>query len=316
LVAQASRMLRDPKAKALATEFAGNWLDFRRFEQHNSVDRERFPAFTDSLRQAMFEEPIHFFVDLLQRDGSVLDFIHARHTFVNVELAKHYGIASVDFSTGQWQKVESADTAHRGGLLPMAVFQTQNAPGLRTSPVKRGYWVVRRLLGERIPPPPPGVPELPEDERDLGELTLAETLALHREHKSCAACHDRFDAIGLAFENYGPVGQWRTSDVGGRQVHSHAVFPGGMEGDGLDGLLQYLKTHRQDDFVDNLCRKLLSYALGRNLLLSDDALVEAMRMRLKEDDYRFSGLVATVITSSQFLEKRGREGFVEETRHE
>ncbi len=316
LVAQASRMLSDRRAEALATEFGGNWLDFRRFEQHNSVDRERFPAFTDSLRQAMFEEPIRFFVDLLRHDGSVLQFIDAPHTFVNAELAAHYGIDSVDFTTGRWQKVEDANQYHRGGLLPMAIFQTQNAPGLRTSPVKRGYWVVRRLLGERIPPPPPDVPELPEDEQDLGNQSLADMLAKHREHQSCAACHDRFDSIGLVFENYGPVGEWRTTDLGGRDVDSQAVFPGGMQGAGMRDLLIYLKTHRQEEFVDNLCRKLLSYALGRNLLLSDGPLVEAMRMRLEADDYRFSGLVATIITSSQFLEKRGRDGFVKDARHE
>jgi hypothetical protein len=316
LTAQANRMLRDRRASALATEFGGNWLDFRQFEQHNSVDRERFPAFTDSLRQGMFEEPIHFFADLLQRDGSVLEFINARHTFVNAELAKHYGIDTLNFGPQQWHRVDRADRYHRGGLLPMAVFQTQNAPGLRTSPVKRGYWVVRRLLGERIPPPPPDVPELPEDEHDLGELTLAETLAKHREHKSCAACHDRFDSIGLAFENYGPVGQWRTEDIGGRSVDSHATFPGGMQGDGLQGLLDYLETHRQQEFVENLRRKLLSFALGRSLLLSDGPLLEAMQKRLEEDDYRFSGLVAAVVTSSQFLEKRGRDGLLKDTHHE
>ncbi len=316
LVAQAKRMLRDERAAALATEFAGNWLGFRRFEQHNSVDRERFPAFTDSLRQAMFEEPLHFFIDLIRRDGSVLDFITARHTFVNAELAQHYGIESLDFDLGPWQRVDDARPYHRGGLLPMAVFQTQNAPGLRTSPVKRGYWVVRRLLGERIPPPPPDVPELPEDEQALGELTLAETLAKHREHKSCAACHDRFDAVGLAFENYGPVGEWRTLDLGGREIDARAEFPGGMQGEGLEGLLSYLHDQRQDEFVDNLCRKLLSYALGRNLLLSDDELVESMRARLAEDDHRFSGMITTIITSSQFLEKRGRDGLVKDAHHE
>lgn len=316
LVEQAKRMLRDERAAALATEFAGNWLDFRRFEQHNSVDRERFPTFTDSLRQAMFEEPIHFFTDLIRRDGSVLDFLSARHTFVNAELAKHYGIESLDFESGPWQKVEDARPYHRGGLLPMAVFQTQNAPGLRTSPVKRGYWVVRRLLGERIPPPPADVPELPADEQSLGELTLAEMLAKHRDHKSCAGCHDRFDAVGLAFENYGPVGEWRTLDLGGREIDARADFPGGMQGEGLEGLLSYLHQHRQDEFVDNLCRKLLSYALGRNLQLSDDALVETMRARLAEDDHRFSGLITTIITSSQFLEKRGRDGLVKDAHHE
>ena len=145
----------------------------------------------------------------------------------------------------------------------MAVFLTKNAPGLRTSPVKRGYWVVRRLLGEVIPPPPPTVPELPKDEAKLGELTLPQVLARHRADKSCAGCHSRFDAIGLVFEDFGPIGELRTKDLGGRPVETAATFPDGVERKGLGGLREYLHDKRQDDFVDNLCRKLFSYALGR-----------------------------------------------------
>src|SRR5262249_42328055 len=152
LKAQAKRMLRDPKVRGLATEFAGNWLDFRRFEEHNAVDRERFPQFTPELRSSMFEEPVKYFVDVVQRDRSVLDFLHGTDTCVNRPLAKHYGMPE---PKDDWVRVENAQKFGRGGLLPMAVFQTKNAPGLRTSPVKRGYWVVTRVLGERIPPPPP-----------------------------------------------------------------------------------------------------------------------------------------------------------------
>ena len=230
--AQARRMTKDDRIAGLATEFGGNWLDFRRFEEHNAVDRERFPEFTDPLRQAMFEEPIRFFVDVVRNDRSILEFLEADFTLVNRELAEHYGIPDVDLGDNEWRRVEDAGQFGRGGLLPMSVFLTQNAPGLRTSPVKRGYWVVRRLLGEEIPPPPPNVPELPQDERGLGELTLAETLARHRDHASCAGCHDRFDSIGLIFENYGPVGEWRDVDLGGRPVSSDAQFPDGSTGSG------------------------------------------------------------------------------------
>src|SRR5438445_10377594 len=135
------------------------------------------------------------------------------------------------------------------------------ALGLRTSPLTRFYWVVRHLLSEKIPPPPAEVPELPNDESKLGELTLREVLARHRADKNCAACHARFDSIGLAFEGYGPIGERRTKDLGGRPVDTVATFPGGGDGAGLDGLLVYLKERRQDEFVDNLCRKLLAFAL-------------------------------------------------------
>jgi len=343
---QARRMLDDKKTRGLATEFAANWLDFRRFEEHNSVDRNRFPEFTDELRQAMFEEPIQFFIDLVRSDRSVLELLDADHTFVNPVLAKHYEIENLDFRTSgviggsswrmlpaseptlaasattvipvpvlhadEWVRVDAAHRYDRGGLLPMSAFLTMNAPGLRTSPVKRGYWVVRRLLGERIPPPPPNVPELPADESTLGDLTLPELLARHRDNKSCAGCHDRFDAIGLAFEGFCPVGERRDRDLGGRPVSITANFPGSGEGSGLDGLRQYLREHRQQEFLENLCRKLLSYGLGRTLMLSDEPLVEKMQTKLAADDFRFSSLIESIVSSRQFLEKRGGEQFVRE----
>jgi hypothetical protein len=188
----------------------------------------------------------------------------------------------------------------------MSGFLTKNAPGLRTSPVKRGYWVVRRLLGEYIPPPPPTVPELPNDEAKLGELTLRETLARHRQDKSCAGCHEHFDGFGLVFEGYGPIGEIRTKDFAGRPVDTQATFPGGREGAGLDGLRAYLREYRQDEFLDNLCRKLLTYALGRTLQLSDDVLTDDMRTKLEANGYRFGTLVEKIITSPQFLTRRVR----------
>jgi Protein of unknown function (DUF1592)/Protein of unknown function (DUF1587)/Protein of unknown function (DUF1595)/Planctomycete cytochrome C len=149
LSAQARRMLLDERFRGLATEFGGNWLDFRRFESHNAVDRGRFPTFNGELRQAMFEEPIRFFVDLAQRDGSVLGFLDGRHTFVNRVLAEHYEMFDLDLAQDEWRRVDDASTQGRGGLLPMAVFLTQNAPGLRTSPVKRGYWANRSAAAQR-----------------------------------------------------------------------------------------------------------------------------------------------------------------------
>ncbi|MAR11409.1 MAG: hypothetical protein CL681_15805 [Blastopirellula sp.] len=302
----AESMLRDDRVRGLATEFATHWLGVRRFEEHNSVDRQRFPQFDDALRKAMFEEPVRFFVDLVQHDRSVLELLYADHTWVNAVLAKHYGVSDLEFrDDAQWLRLEDATQVGRGGLLPMSVFLTKNAPGLRTSPVKRGYWVVRQLLGERIPPPPPNVPELPADESQLGELSLRAMLARHREHSSCAGCHDRFDTIGLAFEGYGPIGERRAKDLGGRPVDTQATFPDGSRGSGVDGLLVYLRTQRQQDFVDNLCRKLLSFAIGRTLVLSDEPLIAKMKSELVAADYRFSSLVRSIVTSRQFLTKRG-----------
>lgn len=306
LAAQAKRMLADPRVRALATEFGGNWLDFRRFEELNTVDRERFATFDNELRTAMFEEPVRFMVDVFQHNRPVLEFLYADHTFVNGPLAKHYGMTEVTASADGWVRVDGARRYERGGLLPMAAFLTKNAPGLRTSPVKRGYWVVKQVLGEHIPPPPAVVPELPRDEAKA-DLPLRELLVRHREDKSCASCHARFDSMGLVFEGYGPVGERRTTDLAGRPVDTHADFPGGTRGTGLKGLIDYVRAERQDDFVSGLSRKLLAYGLGRSLQLSDEPTVREMSAKLARDGHRFSSLIESIVTSPQFRTKRGVE---------
>ena len=303
LRAQIRRMLRDDRARGLATEFAGNWLDFRHFDESNTVDRQRFPSFTNELRQAMFEEPIRFIGDMIRNDRPVLDLLYGNYTFVNQVLSRHYGMPEVAGGSDEWVRVDNARDYQRGGLLPMAVFLTQNAPGLRTSPVKRGYWVARRVLGEVIPPPPAVVPELPNDEAKL-DKPLRDALAHHRTNPACAACHARFDSFGLTLENYGPVGELRTNDLAGHPVDMQAVFPGGREGTGLSGLQAYIRANREKDYLDNLIRKLLVYALGRSLLLSDEPLIERMGARLASNGYRISALVETIVTSPQFLNRR------------
>ena len=305
LQAEVRRMLKDDRARGLATEFGGNWLAFRQFETINSVDRERFPSFDDQLREAMFEEPIRFITDVMQNNRSVLDMLYGKYTFVNPPLAKHYGMPEVSGDANHWVRVDNADAYGRGALLPMAVFLTQNAPGLRTSPVKRGYWVARRVLGEVIPPPPPVVPELPHDEAKT-DLPVRDLLAQHRANPVCSGCHSRFDVFGLTFENYGPVGDRRTKDLAGRTVDTRATFPGGSEGEGYEGLLTYIRGHREKDFVNNLSEKMLIYALGRSPLLSDEPLLDAMRTNLAAGGYKFSALIDTIVTSPQFLNRRNQ----------
>ncbi len=306
ITAQARRMLHDPRNRALAVEFGGNWLDFRRFEGIGTVDLERYPGFTPELRQAMYEEPVRLLQDVFQNNRPILDLLFGRDTFVNPVLAKHYGMPIKATRPDEWVHLADASPYNRGGLLPMAVFLTKNAPGLRTSPVKRGNWVVKNVLGERIPPPPPAVPELPKDEAKL-DLPLRDMLAQHRADPSCAACHARFDALGLVFEGFGPVGDRREKDLAGRIVDARATFPGGFEGEGLEGLRKYIRDKRQNDFVDNLSGKLLAYALNRSLLVSDDLTIKEMRRKLAADGYRFDNLIDSIVTSRQFLTKRGRE---------
>jgi hypothetical protein len=303
LLAQTRRMLKDRRVRGLATEFTGNWLSFRQFETNNAVDRARFPSFDNDLREAMFQEPIRLIDDAITNNRSVLDLIYGDYTFVNPVLAKHYGIPGVTGDADGWVRVDDASQYGRGGLLPMAVFLTQNSPGLRTSPVKRGNWVVQKVLGVRIPPPPPVVPELASDE-SKSDLPVRDMLARHRANPVCAACHSKFDSFGLAFEGYGPVGDARTKDLAGRPVDTAVTYPGGIPGTGLEGLRNFIREHRQNEFVGNLCRKLLAYALNRSLQLSDEPLVGRMETELTANGYRFDSLVETIVTSPQFLNRR------------
>lgn len=347
LLAQTRRMLKDDRTRDFATEFGGNWLEFRRFENHNGVDRERFPAFTNALREAMFQEPVRFIQDVIQHDRSVLDMLYGKYTFVNPVLADFYGMKDLpefkfklapprplEMKTGggrgvlpmpddtppppariftnpavtedTWIRVDNANSYARGGLLPMAVFLTQNSPGLRTSPVKRGHWLVSKVLGEVIPPPPPVVPELPHDEAK-SDLPIRELLAQHRANPVCGSCHARFDVFGLAMEGYGPVGEARSKDLAGRPIDASATLPGGVEETGLEGVEAYIRDHRQTGFVDGLSRKLLSYALDRSLILSDEPLISAMQSKLVQNGYRFDSLVETIVASPQFRNKRGSQ---------
>jgi hypothetical protein len=306
LLAETRRMLKDERVSGMATEFGGNWLQFRHFETINSVDRERFPTFTNDLREAMFQEPIRFITDAIRGDHSVLDLLYGRYTFVNPVLAKHYRMPEVKGDLNTWVRVDDADKYQRGGLLPMAVFLTLNAPGLRTSPVKRGNWTVQRVLGEVIPPPPPVVPELPSDEAK-SDLPIREMLAKHRENPVCAACHAKFDSFGLAFEGYGPVGNSRRRDLAGRTVDTRVTYPGGTQGVGLQGLQKYIRENRQQDFMNNFIRKLLAFALNRSIQLSDESIIEPMETGIAAKEYRIDWLIETIVTSPQFLNKRSEE---------
>ena len=303
LLAQTRRMLKSERVRGLATEFGGNWLEFRHFETSNTVDRDRFPQFTNELREAMFEEPVRFLEDAIRSNRSVLDMLYGRYTFVNPVLAKHYGIPGVTGAADHWVRVDDADRYNRGGILPMSVFLTQNSPGLRTSPVKRGHWVVRDVLGQVIPPPPPVVPELPSDESKT-ELPIRDMLAKHRQNPLCSACHAKFDGAGLAFEGYGPVGESRAKDLAGRPVDAKGEFPGGGEGTGIEGVKEWIREKRQGEFVENVTRKLVAYALNRSLQLSDEDLVERIVQRLPANGYRFDAVIESIVTSPQFMNAR------------
>ncbi len=306
LKAQTRRMLQDPKVSGFALEFFGQWLNYRDFRQSEVVNRTVFPAFDDPLKQAMFEEPTRLVTHVLQHDLPITELLRSDTTFVNKRLAQHYGLP-FQGAADEWQLATGLHQQGRGGLLGMAVFLTKNSQPQRTSPVKRGFWVVHKLLGEHIPPPPPDVAVLPAKETDTDGQTIRQLLAAHTEDLKCARCHVRFDPIGLAMEGFDSIGRSRAKDLAGRAIDNVVQLPSGEQAQGVSEFSEYLAKHRRADFVRTLNRKLLGYALGRSLQLSDLVLLEKMEATLQETDYRVVPLFETVVTSPVFRNQRCRD---------
>jgi Protein of unknown function (DUF1592)/Protein of unknown function (DUF1588)/Protein of unknown function (DUF1587)/Protein of unknown function (DUF1585)/Protein of unknown function (DUF1595) len=306
LRAQMRRMLKDPKVSGFALEFFGQWLQYRDFLTRESVNRQVFPEFDDALKQAMFEEPTRFATALIQNDLAVLELLNGDSTYVNKRLARHYGVPFHGDEAG-WEKTSGLLQQGRGGLLGMAVFLTKNSQPARTSPVKRGFWVVHELLGEHIPAPPANVAVLPVKETDTKGKSIRELLALHTEDVSCARCHRRFDPVGLSMEGFDAIGKKRTKDLAGQPVDNVVRLPSGEAAHGIPEFSKYLAGERKHEFTKTLCRKFLGFALGRSLELSDRVLLEKMQAELEKNDYRFTTLFETVVISPQFRNQRGKD---------
>jgi hypothetical protein len=304
VIAQTRRMLRDPKVRRLATEFACQWLQIYEFDSFDEKSERHFPEFA-GLRSAMYEEPIRFFTDFFQNNRSVLDILDADYAFLNEELAKHYGVSAV---TGpEWRRVEDVERFSRGGILAQAAILSKQSGASRTSPVLRGTWVSEVLLGERLPRPPPGVPQLPDEESATAGLTVRQLVEKHASDASCAVCHVRIDPLGFPLEEFDAIGRHREKDSGGRPIDARAKTTDGQEFEGLDGLRNYLLTARRETFVRQFCRKLLGYALGRAVQLSDEPLLEEMRAELSANRHQIETAVLTIVRSRQFREIRGKD---------
>jgi hypothetical protein len=308
--AQLRRMLKDPKAKSLAENFAIQWLQLRRLEAQ-APDPKRFPAWDEPLRAAMHDEAALLFDDIVREDLPVLDLLGARHTFLNERLAKHYGIDGV--RGPEMRKVELSDP-RRGGILTMGAVLTVTSNPTRTAAVKRGKWVLETILGTPPPPPLPDAGELKDETDEDRKLSLRHRLEKHRADPSCAACHKRMDPIGFAFENYDPVGAWRDMD-GPHPIDTAASLPDGSSFKGPVEL-RALILSRKDDFVRCLAEKLLTYALGRGVEYYDASTVKAIRKAVAENGYRMSTLVMEVAKSYPFQYRRDRKQGGEEVKDE
>jgi hypothetical protein len=231
--------------------------------------------------------------------------LDADYTFLNDTLARHYGVPGVEGP--HWRKVDGVKKYGRGGVLGLAAVQAKESGASRTSPVLRGNWVVETLLGERLPRPPPNVPRLPEEEGGSDGLTMRRLVEKHTRVAECAACHQRIDPFGFALEKYDPIGRLRVRDFGGLPLDARSKLRDGTEFEGIDGLRDYLLTRKKEVIVRLFCRRLLGYALGRAVALSDQALVDEMVGELSKKDGRLSDAVLAVVGSPQFRSIRGGE---------
>jgi len=293
---QIPRMMQDPKSKSFLHGFGEQWLTLRRLELA-SPDPQLFPNFTPSLRDAMITESLLFFETLLREDRSILDLIDADFTFVNEELANHYGIPGVKGKDFVRVKV----AGDRGGVLTHASILTLASNATRSSPVKRGKFVLEQLLNTPPPPPPPElqIPELEEQKQLKG--TPRKQMEQHRANAICASCHQRMDPIGFAFENFDAVGVWREKDAGA-PIDASGVLPDGRKFNGPAGLRKFLRDDR-DVFVRCFVEKMLTYALGRGLENYDRRTVSAIMESTGRANDRFSVLLSEIVQSDPFQKR-------------
>ncbi|MGC8639141.1 MAG: DUF1592 domain-containing protein [Isosphaeraceae bacterium] len=299
LTRQVRRMIRDPKASALVENFADQWLQLRILKS-TSPDKALFPAFDEPLREAMRQESAEFFAAVMHENKSILDFIDCDYTYLNERLAKHYGVPGVRGNT--FRKVRLSG-GQRGGLITQASVLTVTSNATRTSPVKRGKWVLEQILGTPPPPPPPNVPLLAEDKKAVLSGTLRQRMVQHRANPSCANCHSRLDPPGFGLENYDAIGAWRDKD-GTFPIDATGKLPSGESFRGPAELKAILKT-REREFTRCLTEKLLTYALGRGLEDFDACTIDKIVEAVAAGQYRFDRLLREIVKSDPFLKRRG-----------
>ena len=292
---QVRRMLADPRASNLVTNFAGQWLHLRNLESI-TPDMRAFPDFDDNLRQAFRQETEMLVESVLREDRSVLDLLRADYTYLNERLAKHYRVPHVYGS--RFRRVEFGEGGTRGGLLRQGSILLATSYATRTSPVIRGKWVLDNVLGVPPPPPPPNVPELEDTGTDARARSMKERMSAHRANPACASCHKLMDPVGFALENYDAVGRWRDADEG-TPIDATATLFDGTTVDGVDELEAAL-LRRPELFVGTVAEKLLTFAIGRGVEHTDAPAVRAILRAAREDDYRLSSLVLGVVESMPF----------------
>jgi hypothetical protein len=295
LAREVRRMIADPRAEALVTNFAGQWLELRNL-QGIQPDPEKFPDFDDNLRRAFRREAELFFESIVREDRPVPELMTADYTFVDERLARHYGIPGVFGS--DFRRVTVIDENRRGLLGKGAVLMVTSHANA-TSPVLRGKWVLENILGSPVPPPPPDVPALKETEPGAIPRTMREQMEQHRADPVCAGCHKTTDPIGFALENFNEVGSWRTTSEGGVPLNTAVTLADGTKVDGARDLRMDL-TKNPEAFVQTFTEKLLIYALGRGVTWQDMPAIRNILNEARPQDYRFSAVVLGIVKSVPF----------------
>ena len=298
---QVGRLIRDPRSRGFADGFATQWLGIRALGDTIRPDGKKFPEFTNELAAAMREETILFFDNIMRENRSVLEIIDADYTFANEALAKHYGIEGVK---GKNMRRVQLDDPLRGGVLGQGSILTVTSFPHRTSPVLRGRWILEELLGTEVPPPPPDVPVINEKGKkgQTNTLTFRQQLEKHRSKTECAGCHAKMDPLGFGLENFDPLGRWR-KDQAGQPIDSVGVMPTGEKFEGPIELKKLLLEKRRPDFLRNLSRKMLGYALGREVNRVDMCVVGDCVQALEQGEFRSSQLLETIVLSYPFTHR-------------
>lgn len=293
LTVEVSRMLADPRSDRFVNHFVHQWLDMQLLD-FLKAGRD----FDNLLKEAMQQEPILLFKEMLRGNESILNFIHADYTMANERLASHYGLSEV--AGNHFRRVSLEPRHRRGGLLTQAGLLAMNSSGPDSNPLKRGIWLLESLLNDPPPPPPPAVPEIDLADPEIAKMTLKERIEDHRNHAACMSCHVKIDPWGIALENYDARGRWR-DEIDGKPVDASSRLFNNETLNGMDGLKRFLLTHRQDQFVRAMVHKMCVYALGRPLTFADQVGVEEIAGKVRREGDGLASLIVRVVSSELFL---------------
>ena len=301
LLAETRRMLADPRSRTLAENFASQWLNLRGLDEI-APDPKRFPRFNAALRSDMRRETELLFDTVVRENRSLLELLDADFTFVNERLAAHYGLPAV--KGNDFRRVSLQGTT-RAGVLTHASVLTLTSNPTRTSPVKRGKWIMENILGTPPPDPPANVPELSATQAAEPNASLRQALEIHRRDPNCAVCHQQMDTLGFGFENFDAVGRWRDRD-GDHPVDAAGVLPDGSKFSGPGELVAILKE-KKSEYIKTLSERMLTYALGRGMTPADRCAIDEIRRRVASDGYRATALVEAIVRSETFRMRKREE---------